>query len=159
MTHGNRLSLFSQYWYFMKFITLPIYRLPTLLTATKEGFKALWTWCFSPSFICPSGAAPVTQPGTTQFLTEDQSTEPFHVCLFIPFLIVLPTLSLHIKMVRTVRRIPVIERTKLHMSILVLKYATTLINLLSKRTRVKVGSRPAHTYAARCDASRCRLFL
>ena len=57
---------FSQYWHFMKFITLLIYRLPSLLSATKEGFKALCTWYFSPSFHCTSGSAPVTQPGTTR---------------------------------------------------------------------------------------------
>ena len=45
---------FSEYWYFMKFITPSIYRLHTLLSATKEGFKAL---CFP----CISHAAPVTQ--------------------------------------------------------------------------------------------------
>ena len=64
MTHGNRLSLFSQYWHFMKFITLPIYRLPTLLSGTKEVFEALSMWCFSPSFPYTSGDAPVTQPET-----------------------------------------------------------------------------------------------
>ena len=42
ITPGNRLSLFSQYWHFMKFITLPMYRFPTLLSATMDGFKALW---------------------------------------------------------------------------------------------------------------------
>ena len=62
MIHGNRLLLFSQYRHFMKFITLPMYRFPTLLSATKEEFKALWTFCFP----CISGAAPVTQPGTTR---------------------------------------------------------------------------------------------
>ena len=35
---------FSQFCHFMRFITPPAYRLPTLqlLSATKEGFKALW---------------------------------------------------------------------------------------------------------------------
>jgi hypothetical protein len=56
--------VFSQYWHFMKIITLPAYRLPTLLSATNEGFKALWPWCFSQSFPCKSGAAVVTHPGT-----------------------------------------------------------------------------------------------
>ena len=50
----------------MKFITLPIYRLPTLLSATKEGFKALQTWRFSPSFPCTSYAAPAIYPVTTR---------------------------------------------------------------------------------------------
>ena len=58
------LSLFSQYWHFMKFITLHIYRLPTLLSGTKEVFEALSMWCFSPSFPYTSGDAPVTQPET-----------------------------------------------------------------------------------------------
>ena len=49
-----------------KLITLPIYRLPTLLSVTKEGLNVLWTWCFSPSFPCTSSAEPVTQPGTTR---------------------------------------------------------------------------------------------
>ena len=66
MTQGNRLSLFSQYWHSMKFITLPIYRIPTLFSTTKVEFKTLWTWCFSPSFLCTSGDAPVSQPGTTR---------------------------------------------------------------------------------------------
>ena len=57
---------FSQYWHFMKFITLPIYCLPTLLSATKQGFKTLYTWCFSPCLPCTSCAALVTQPGTTR---------------------------------------------------------------------------------------------
>ena len=57
---GITFDFFSQNWHFMKFITLPFYRLPTLLSATKEGFKALWTWCFSPSFPCTFGAVPIT---------------------------------------------------------------------------------------------------
>jgi hypothetical protein len=88
---------FSQYWHFIKFITLPAYRLPTLVSATKEGFKALWPWCFSPSFPCTSGAAPVTQPGTTRIHNGGPS---FHV--FMTSLIVLQTPSLgylHIVMV------------------------------------------------------------
>jgi hypothetical protein len=89
---------FSQYWHFIKFITLPNYRLPTLLSATKEGFKALWPWCFLPPFPCTSGAAPVTQPGTTRV---DQSTETsFHVFMTILIVLHAPSLScLHIEMV------------------------------------------------------------
>ena len=60
------LYFFSLYWHFMKIITLPICRLSTQFSATKEGFKALWTWCFLPSFRCTSSAAPVTHPGTTR---------------------------------------------------------------------------------------------
>ena len=97
MTHANRLSLFSQYWHFMKFITLLIYRPPPLLSATIAGFEALWTQCFSPSFPCTCGAAPVTKQGSPEFITEDQSTEPFHV--FMTLLIVLPTPSLHTEIV------------------------------------------------------------
>ena len=55
---------FSQYWHFIKFSILLIYRFPTLLSTTKEGFKALWTWCLTSYFPCISGAARVTQPGT-----------------------------------------------------------------------------------------------
>ena len=51
---------FSQYWHFMQFIILPIYRHPTLLSATKEGFKALRTWYFSLSFPCTVHLAPRT---------------------------------------------------------------------------------------------------
>jgi hypothetical protein len=64
ITHGNRLSRFLPVLTFLKFITLPAYRLPTLLSATKEGFKALSPWCFSQSFPCKSGAAGITHPGT-----------------------------------------------------------------------------------------------
>ena len=52
-------DFFFQYWHFIKFINLSH-------SATKAGFKALWTWCFLPSFPCTSGAAAVTQPGTIQ---------------------------------------------------------------------------------------------
>ena len=51
-------------------------------------------------------------------------------------LIVFPTPSLHIEMVKYCTPI-IIERAKLHMSILVLKYVTKLINLLSKGTIVR----------------------
>ena len=63
---ATHFHIFSLYWYFMKFNSLSIYRFPTLLSAIKEGFKVLWTWCFSPFFPCTFGAAPVTQPGTTR---------------------------------------------------------------------------------------------
>ena len=79
MTHGNRFSLFSQYWHVKKFITLLIYRLPPLLSATKDGFKALWTWCFSPSFPCTSGDEPVTQPGTTRIYNRGPKYRTFHI--------------------------------------------------------------------------------
>ena len=72
---------FSQYWKFIKFITLPIYRFPTLLSATKEAFKALWTWYFP----CTSGAAPVTQSGTTRIHNREPKYRTFHV--FITYLI------------------------------------------------------------------------
>ena len=115
MTHGNRLSPF------MEFITLSIYRLSILLSPTKEGLKALWTWCFPRT----SGAAPITLPpcqGPPEFITEDQITQPFHI--FIMFLIVLPTHSLHIEMVTYCTSKPIIQRAELHISILPLKYAT-----------------------------------
>ena len=81
---------------FIKFISLPIYRLPTLLSATKEGFNTPWTWCFP----CTSDAAPVTQPGTTRIHNRGpkyyNNTEPFHV---LTTLIVLSSPNLHIEMV------------------------------------------------------------
>ena len=57
MTHGNRLSRFLPVLTLYE-IYYPIY-LPTSHSTlrTKEGFKALWTWCFSPSFPCKSGTA------------------------------------------------------------------------------------------------------
>ena len=118
----------------MKFVTLPIYRLPTLLLATKEGFKSLRAWCFP----CTSGAAPVIQPGTHKFITEDQSTEPFDV--FMTFLRVLQTPSLHIEMVMY-RTSYTSNSTcqiayKWAYSLLVLKYAIKIINFLSKGSRV-----------------------
>ena len=87
------------YWHFMNFITLPIYRLLTLLSATKWGFKELWTWCFSPYFPCTSGTAPVTQPGTTVIHNRAPKYGTFSCSLLMTFLIVLPTPSLHIEMV------------------------------------------------------------
>ena len=70
---------------------------PTLLSETKEGFKALWTWCFSSSFLCTSVAAPITRQGPPVFVIEDQSIEPLHV--FKTVLIVLLTPSLHNEMI------------------------------------------------------------
>ena len=66
----------------MKCITLAIYRLPTLFSATKEELKALFKRGVS-RHLFPAQLA----PGTTRILNEDQSTEHFHV--FITFLIVL----------------------------------------------------------------------
>ena len=86
MTHG-----ISQYWHFKKFIILPIYRLPNLLSATKEGFKALWMWCF----LCTFGAAPVTQPGTTGIHNREPKYRTFS---YLTFLLVFPTSSLHVEM-------------------------------------------------------------
>ena len=77
MTHGFRLSFFSQYRHFMKFITLPINRLPTLLSETKQGYKTLWTWCFP----CTSGAAPVTQPWTTRIRNRGPKYRTFS-CIY-----------------------------------------------------------------------------
>ena len=115
MTHGNRLLLFLLpilILSYMKFITLPIYRLPILLSETKEGFKAPWTWCFP----CTSGAAPVTQPGTSRIRNIGPKYRNFHV--FMTLLRVLPTPSLHIVMVTycNLCRTPIIERAKLHVT-------------------------------------------
>ena len=57
----------------------------------------------------------ILYPGPPEFITEDQSTELFHVFMT---LIVLPTPSLHIEMATYCT---IIERDKLHISILVLK--------------------------------------
>ena len=84
--------LFCQYSHFMKFIILS-----PLLSATKEGFKALWTWCFSPSFPCTSGAAPVTQPGTTRY--HNRGTKYQTSSCILTFSIVLRTPSQCIEMV------------------------------------------------------------
>ena len=109
MTHDNRLSLFSQYRHFMKFITLTIYRLSTLVSAKKESFKALLSGVSHHNL--PAHLAPRLKPSQEppESITEDQSTETFHVCM--TFLIVLPTPSLHIE----------IFTYKLHMCILILK--------------------------------------
>ena len=72
---------FFQYWLFIKLITLPIYRLPTLLSGTNEGFKTRWRWCFSPSFPCTSGATPVTQPGTTRIHNRGPKYQTFS-CIY-----------------------------------------------------------------------------
>ena len=87
ITHDNCLSLFLPVLTFMKLITLPTYRIPTELSEAKERFKALWTRCFLPYFPCTSDTVP-------EFITEDQSIQPLHV--FMTFLMVLPTSSLHL---------------------------------------------------------------
>ena len=77
-----------------------------------------------------------SRQGPPEFITEDKSTEPFHI--FMTLLIVLPSPSLHIEMVTYLRRTPTIERAELHiLSILVLKCTAEMINLLSKGTRVR----------------------
>ena len=124
------------YWHFMNFIALPIYRLLTLLSATKERFKALWRWYFSPCFPSTSGVAPVTQPGTTRLQNGGPKYRNFSCIYDIP--IVLPTPSLHIEMVKYWTSYTKNRTTKLHISILVLKYATKLIHFLSKGTKSKV---------------------
>ena len=92
MTQGNYLSLFVSVLTFNE-----IYYPPTLLSVTKEWFKALWTWCFSPSYPCTSGAASVTQSGTIWVHNTGPKYRNFYVIM--TFLIVLPTPSLHIEMV------------------------------------------------------------
>ena len=39
ITHGSRLSLFSQYWHFMKFITLPYSEFPLYSQQQKRDLK------------------------------------------------------------------------------------------------------------------------
>ena len=60
-------------------------------------------------------------------------------------LIVLPTPSPHIEIVHTIRCTPIREHVKLHINVLVLKYATKLINLLLEERRVKVVRETALT--------------
>ena len=82
----------------MKFITLPIYRLPTLLSATKEGFKALpYEGGVVTMFFLYIGTAPVTQPGNARTHNRGPKYRTFS-CIY-DILIVLPTPSLHIEMV------------------------------------------------------------
>ena len=88
---------FFQYCHFMKFIILIIYRLPTLLSETKGEFKTLWKWYFSSPFTCTSGTVIVTQPDTTWFHNRGPKYRTFHV--FMTFLVVLSSPSLHIDMV------------------------------------------------------------
>ena len=130
------LSLFSQYWHFMKFNSLPIYRHPTLLSATKEGFGALSVWCFSPSFPCTSGSAPVTQPETTWIHNRGPKYRTFSWINDILNSFA-DSQSAHWNGHVLYVVHPIIERAKLHISILVLKYATKMINLLLKGTRVR----------------------
>ena len=105
---------FSQYWHFIKCITLPIYRLPTLLQQQKEGFKAILTWFFSPSFPCTSGAPPVTQSGTT--LKDNRGPNyPIFACIYV-ILSSFADTSLHIEMVLYCASYIIIERVKLHIS-------------------------------------------
>jgi hypothetical protein len=47
---------FSQHWHFMKFITLPAYRLPTLLSATKVGS----------TYLCDNGFSSLTKKQSTE---------------------------------------------------------------------------------------------
>jgi hypothetical protein len=78
ITHGNHLSLLPVLTFY------EIYdpsRLPTVLSATKEGFKALWPWCFSQSFPCTSGTTPVTQPGTAQIHNSGPMYRTFFSCI------------------------------------------------------------------------------
>ena len=93
ITYGNRLSFLLPVLTLFKFVTLPVYQLPTLLSATKEGFEALWTWYFP----CTFGAAPVTQPGTTWIQNWGPKYRTFS-CIY-DILNVLLTPSLNIEMV------------------------------------------------------------
>ena len=88
MTHGNRLTFSPNTKILWSWLPYTSTNFPLYSQQQKKDLKALLMWCFS----CTSDAAPVTQPGTIRI----RKTEPFHV--FMTFLIVLPTLSLHIEM-------------------------------------------------------------
>ena len=121
MTHGNCLSLFSQYWHFMKFITLPVNWLP--LHSHKEKRDLKHYECGVSRHLFSVHLAPCLLPsqGPPKFITEDQSTSPFYV--FTTFIIVLLISSCTFKWSITVHHTPIIEHAKMHISILVLKYA------------------------------------
>ena len=130
---------FSQYSHLWNLLPLPIYRFPTLLSATKEGFKHYERERGVSRHLFSDHLAPRLSPsqGLPEFKTDDQNTGPFHVSM--TSLIVLPTSSLHIEMLMyctsyTNNRTRQIAYT---VSILVLKYAIKLINLLSKGTRIR----------------------
>jgi hypothetical protein len=72
---------FSQYWQFMT-LPYPPTDYPLYSQQQKKGFKALWLWCFSPSFPCTSGAAPVTQPGTTRIRNSGPKYRTFFSCIY-----------------------------------------------------------------------------
>ena len=78
---------------------------PTLLSATNEGFKLLWTWCFSPTFLFTCGTAPVTQPGTTWIHKRTKIPNLF-MYLWHPVCT--------LKWLHTARRTLIIEPAKLH---------------------------------------------
>ena len=53
----------------------------------EEGFKTLKTWCFPSSFLYTSGAAPVTQPGTTRIHNRGPKYRTFSYIYDIPSII------------------------------------------------------------------------
>ena len=116
---------FSKYWHFTKCITLPIYRPPTLLSETKQGFKTLRT---------KSGAAPVTQPGNTRILIREPKHRSFS-CIY-DILNSFAVLSRYIEMVTYCTSL--INNRTCHIAY---KYtgifATKLINMFPKGTRVR----------------------
>ena len=95
MTHGNGLSLFLPVLTFYE-----IYYPTHLPTSTLLSAKKLkhYEHCMSHRlFSAHEALCLYPSQGPPEFITEDQSTRPFH--LFMTFLIVLPTPSLHIEMV------------------------------------------------------------
>ena len=170
MTHGNRLSLFLTFYEIYYPTRAPAFH------ATKEGFKALWkwcfspsfpwtsgakpvtklettrinnrgpkyrnwvqfkalrTWCFSPSFSHTSGAAPVTQPGTTRIHNRGPKYQNFS-CIYMLNSFA-DTQSAHWNVHASYTN-NITCQIMYTVSILVLKYATKIINLLSKGTSVR----------------------
>ena len=85
-------------------------------------------------FPCTSLAIPITHQRPPEFITEDQSTEPFHV--FMIFLIVFPTPCQQIMTTYcTVYRTPVTECAKLHISVCVFQCQPTALLRTSGSTQ------------------------
>ena len=127
MTHGNLLSLFSQYLHFMKFIALPIYRLP-LYSHQQKRYLKHYERGFS-RHLFPSH---VTQAGTTRIHNREPKYWTFSWIYDI--LNSFPgTQSAHSDghVGPTVRRTPIIELARLNIG----------INISSTRVQHKVGSR------------------
>ena len=119
---------------------LPYYstHLPTFYSALsiKQRFKELWTWCFSPSFPLKSGTTPVTQPGTIRIHNRGPKYRTCS-CIYATFLIVLPTLSLHIEMVTYCTSYTNNRTCQIVYKYTGIKICYKFINLFSKGTGIR----------------------